>query len=119
MKQQRRRHRTPPARTPQASSPQCTRGSLDQALARDARYFEEYPDRRWYVRPAVPGEHWPHDAAGITHTIVVRGDHPGLRYRAAIRVPPGEDPEAIARHLVGHVASLLTSRFGQGRGGAR
>ncbi len=105
------RHRTP--RSPQP--PRHIRRIIDKVMARDARYFEQHPDRRWYVRPAVPGENWPHPNEGITHMIVVRGDHPGLRFRAAVRVLPGEDPEAIARPLVGHVASLLTSRFGQGR----
>ncbi len=104
-------------RTPQAPPPQHIRGILDRVMARDARYFEQHPDRRWYVRPAVPGENWPHPNEGITHMIVVRGDHPGLRFRAAINVPPGADPEEAAKPLVGQIAALLTTRFNQG--GAR
>jgi hypothetical protein len=68
--------------------------------ARDRRWFAKHPGEDRYVRPVVPGEHWPpHEWASATH-VLVTSYGPLLRTRQPVTVRIG-DPDSPWMTVVG------------------
>lgn len=74
-----KRERRQPAPNIIQPPPEIT-ATIDRVSAEDRDWFEAHPGEEYRMRPAVPGEFWPSDAAWITH-VVVRQVLPGFRLR--------------------------------------
>jgi hypothetical protein len=53
---------------------------IDRLMEIDRQWFEDRPSERAYMRPAVPGEFWPHTDLRAD-VVVVEQVVPGLRMR--------------------------------------
>jgi hypothetical protein len=63
--------------------------TVDEAIAADRRYFDEYPGEREYIREFVPGEF---GAVELPET------PPGFRYATLVSVTLRVSGAAIGRH---------------------
>jgi hypothetical protein len=61
-------------------------GLIDAVCETDRRFFENHPEAQSYMRPAVPGEHWPVAVPSGAWVCVVRLG-PGVRARQLIEWP--------------------------------